>query len=242
MGDSNSLLSFVAPRYTRDLEDVATDALSFILSRSTSAKRALSEFLEDDRGPLPIAKAQPREVVTHGAEPDLACIDEDGKRVAFVEAKFWAELTAHQPVTYWQELTSDRPAVLLFLAPESRIVRGPLWGDLVGRLQEAGHELGPADRRKNLVTASAKADQRRLMLASWHFLLDSMAERTKREGDTQAHFEIAELQGLTGVAIKGDNPQRDENLRKLIAEAVKRLKQSGWANTDLDCEVTSIGV
>ena len=232
MGDSNSLLSFVAPRYTRDLEDVATDALSFILSRSTSAKRALSEFLEDDRGPLPIAKAQPREVVTHGAEPDLACIDEDGKRVAFVEAKFWAELTAHQPVTYWQELTSDRPAVLLFLAPESRIVRGPLWGDLVGRLQEAGHELGPADRRKNLVTASAKADQRRLMLASWHFLLDSMAERTKREGDTQAHFEIAELQGLTGVAIKGDNPQRDENLRKLIAEAVKRLKQSGWANTD----------
>jgi len=56
MADSNSLLSFVASRYTSDLEDVATDALSFILSRSTSARLALSEFLGDDRGPLPIAE------------------------------------------------------------------------------------------------------------------------------------------------------------------------------------------
>ena len=232
MGSSESLLSFVAQRYTRDLEDVATDALSYILSHSTSAKRALSEFLDDDRGPLAIAKAQPWQAVAHGAKPDLACIDEGGRWIAFVEAKFWAELTAHQPVTYWQELPSDRPTVLLFLAPESRIHQGPLWSGLVDRLQEAGHELGPADRRKNLVTATAKVGQRRLMLASWQLLLNSMVEITKKDGDTQVLFQIAELQGLADAAINGGNPQRDENLKQLIAEAVQRLKQSGWANTD----------
>ena len=34
MAEDNSLLGFIAQRHTSDLEDVATNALSFILSRS----------------------------------------------------------------------------------------------------------------------------------------------------------------------------------------------------------------
>ena len=65
----------------------------------------LSEFLEDERELLPIVKAQPREVVTHGAEPDLACIYEDGKQTAFVEAKLLSpEHSSHS------EGLSRRPA------------------------------------------------------------------------------------------------------------------------------------
>ena len=232
MNDNDTLLSFIAQRHTSDLEDVATNALFFMLSRSESARSALSGFLGDEHEPLPVAEARPWAAVAHGAEPDLACYNGDDTVVAFVEAKFWAGLTHHQPVTYWEELPGDGPAVLLFLAPDYRINQGPLWGDLADLLQKAGHELGPAVRRKSLVTASARAGQRRLMLASWQLLLDSLADRTKKDGDTRAHFEIAELQGLTDAAIKDDNPQRDENLKKLMAEAVKRLCQSGWANTD----------
>ena len=51
MADNASLLSFIARRHTVGREDVATDALSFILSRSNSAKRALSDLLGDDAGP-----------------------------------------------------------------------------------------------------------------------------------------------------------------------------------------------
>ena len=232
MNDNDTLLSFIAQRHTSDLEDVATNALFFMLSRSESARSALSGFLGDEHEPLPIAGAKPWAAVAHGAEPDLACYNGDGTVVAFVEAKFWAQLTHHQPVTYWKELPDDRPAVLLFLAPESRIDQGPLWGDLVDRLHKAGHELGPSDRCKGLVTAPAKVGQRRLMLASWHLLLDRMAERTKEEGDDQTTFEIGELRGLADRVIAGDNPRRDENLKLWIAGAIKRLKQSGWANTD----------
>ena len=59
MADEGSLLSFIARRHTVGREDVATDALSFILSRSNPAKRALSDLLGDDHGPLQVAAARP---------------------------------------------------------------------------------------------------------------------------------------------------------------------------------------
>ena len=166
MTDNDSLLNHVVQRSTTGLEDAATNALSFILSRSSSAMETLTDFLGDDRGPLPIATVSPRGADAHGAVPDLACFDGDGGVVALIESKFWAELTAHQPVTYWQRLPDDRPAVLLFLAPEYRVDRGSLWNDLVARLRDAGYELDPVDGSEGTVTAAAKVGQRRLMLTS----------------------------------------------------------------------------
>ena len=222
---NNSLLSFVALRHTIGLEDVATDALSFILSHSASSRRALSDFLG-----VQVAKAQPWAANEYGAVPDLACLDGDDNLAALIESKFWAPLTHNQPVTYWQGLPDDRPAVLLFLAPRYRVDQGSLWDQLVDRLRDAGHELGPADSDESLIAASDKVGQRRLMLTSWESLLDKL--RTKSDDDAQAGFELAELQGLAASAIAGDNPQRDDNLKRLIADAVKRVEQSGWANTD----------
>jgi hypothetical protein len=99
----STLLGFTAQRHTIGLEDVATDALCFILSRSDASLRALSDSrgMNPARCPLPIAEAQPRAADAHGAVPDLACLDKDGDVVALIESKFWAQLTHHQPVTYW---------------------------------------------------------------------------------------------------------------------------------------------
>ena len=229
MSQESTLLSFIAQRHAVGLEDVATNALSFILSRSASAREALSEFLGDEHGPLHIAKVQPWLTDAHGAIPDLACLDEDDNPVALIESKFWASLTHHQPVTYWQRLPTDKRAVLLFLVPGERV--DGLWDELEAKLRDAGHELGPACKDKELITAPSKNDQRHLMLTTWQFLLHNMTQKTKECGNTQACFEIAELQGLATSAIKGDRPTRDENLKHLIADAVKRLEQSGWANT-----------
>ena len=48
----------------------------------------------------------------------------------------------------------------------------------------------------------------------------------------QAGFEIAQLKGLAAAAVKGEGTASDENLRTSFADAVERLKRSGWANTD----------
>ena len=71
-----------------------------------------------------------------------------------------------------------------------------------------------------------------MMLTSWQSPLDCIAQRVKHDGDAQATFEITELQGLAIDVITKDKPTRDENLKRLIAEAIKRLEQSGWADTD----------
>ena len=104
MTNDQTLLSFIARRHTIGLEDVATDALYFILSRSKIALAALADFLGDGQPPLPIAGAQPWLANKHGAVPDLVCIDTGGEVVALIESKFWAPLTSHQPVTYWEAL------------------------------------------------------------------------------------------------------------------------------------------
>ena len=231
MSKESTLLGFIAQRHTVGLEDVATDALYFILSRSSSALEALSELLGDEHGPMPIAKAQPWAPDAYGAIPDLACLDEDGNLVALIESKFWAPLTHHQPVTYWQGLPDQGRAVLLFLAPGYRVDEGSLWEELEAKMRNAGHELSPADRDHELIAAHAKGDQRRLMLTTWQLLLDRMARRAREDGDTQACFEIAELQGLAASAIEDDRPTRDENLKQLIAESLKRVEQSKWADT-----------
>lgn len=232
MPDESSLLSFIARRHTNSREDVATSALSFILSHSNSAKQALSDFLSDDGAPLPVAQAKPWGAGAVRAIPDLALFDENCDLVALIESKFWAGLTHHQPVTYWERLPCKRPAVLLFLAPAYRVEPGGLWDELVRRLKRAGHHLGPAERSESLVTAPAKDGRRRLMLTSWDSLLGEMAQRAKNDGDNRASCQIAELQGLATDTTASENPRRDENLKKLIAEAVKRVEQSGWANAD----------
>ncbi len=232
MTQERSLLSFVAQHHILGLEDAATDALYFILSRSPSAKEALSEFLGDEHGPMPIARAQTWMTDEHGATPDLACVDEYGDKVALIESKFWASLTHHQPVTYWQSLPVDKPSVLLFLAPGYRVEQGLLWNELKDKLRDAGHELSDVDNGKDLRTARSRDGRRRLMLTTWQLLLDRMAQRAEENGDTQACFEIAELQGLAASAIEGDNPTRDENLKQLITEAVKCVEQSKWAYTN----------
>ena len=122
--------------------------------------------------------------------------------------------------------------MLLFIAPGYRVDQGTLWDELEAKLRDAGHELSRAEKNDGLVSAPSKDDHRRLMLTTWQLLLGRMAQRANEAGDTQACFEIAELQGLAASAIEGERPTRDENLKQLIAESVKRVEQSKWADTN----------
>ena len=232
MTDREGLLGAVAKRQANSLEDAATVALSFILSRRASARNALSEFLKGGAGqPFSFMNVRSQVAIENGAIPDLACLDEHDNVVAFIESKFWATLTDHQPVTYWHALSADKPAVLLFLAPHRRIESDSLWDELVDRLRKADVELDDENKTDGLVTAVAK-DGRRLMLTSWEVLLGHIAETVRKDGDSQVCFETAQLQGLAAAAVKGEKTTPDENLRTSFADAVERLKRSGWANND----------
>ena len=234
MVEAKSLLSLIARGYAAGREDAATEALCFILSHSDSARDEFARFVGGNGQPLPIVRFSTQQLV-NGAFPDMACFDDDDNHVAFVESKFWASLTSNQPVTYWEALPDDRSATLLFLTPASRIVgidKDSLWGVLVERLRNAGYVLGPVNQGKGLATAKSTDGKHRLLLTSWEVLLDRLAQRAEKDGDRQACFELAELRGLACDAIKDDDPKSDANLKKLIADAVKQLEESGWVNTE----------
>ena len=122
-------------RWSNRTEDIAVDALGFILSRSRAARTALRNIIEtavQDIGELTGAKTQ----VTgdDGARPDLVVFGRGGKERVIVEAKFWAELTENQPGTYLARLPDDNAAsALLFVAPEKRLES--LWIELRRRMQ-----------------------------------------------------------------------------------------------------------
>jgi hypothetical protein len=64
----------------------------------------------------------------------------DGSTPLLVEAKFWAGLTGHQPVSYWQRLPVEQPAMLLFLVPRyaSRCSGPRFW---LGRRRQGSQPL-----------------------------------------------------------------------------------------------------
>ena len=233
MPDDNGLLAYIARRYIGGREDVATDALAFILNRSDAARGAFGDFLGDGVSDTPaIAEARTQYFLPNGTYPDLACLDADGNIIALVESKFWAPLTASQPAGYWPALPANSPATLLFVAPPYRVNEGSLWDDLARRLRDKGYLLGETRQGQNLISAPEQDGPRRLMLCSWDLLLNHLAQAALAGRDWQALFEIAELRGLAESVIAGTDPQRDENIRNLIRSAVNRLVQSGWANVD----------
>ena len=233
MPDDNGLLAYIARRHIGGREDVATDALAFILNRSDAARGAFADFLRDgDADPPAIAEARTQYFLPNGTWPDLACLDADGNILALVESKFGATLTASQPAGYWPALPANSPATLLFVAPLYRVNEGSLWDDLARRLRDKGYRLGETRQEQNLSSSQEQDGPRRLMLCSWGLLLDHLAQAALAGRDWQASFEIAELQGLADSVIAGTDPQRDENIKTLIRRAVNRLVQSGWANTD----------
>jgi len=67
-------------------------------------------------------------ICSDGCIPDVVGFDSDGLRHVVIEGKFWAPLTAHQPVSYLQSLAEDSPGIVLFVAPSIRLAN--LWREL----------------------------------------------------------------------------------------------------------------
>ena len=95
--DSSTMFAHIVSRLTNRTEDVAVEALGFILSRSDAARRALRDLLKLeglDVGELTDAATQVGDATL--ARPDLAVYDRERKERVIVEAKFWAGLPADE--------------------------------------------------------------------------------------------------------------------------------------------------
>ena len=142
----------------------------------------------------PLARVATEVIGKKDERLDLVAFDEHGSERVLIEVKFWAGLTSKQPEEYLERLPRDgEPAVLLFVAPEQRLVT--LWAEICRRAK-ACCELGTEGSTEGLKSVTVDGSPRRLMLTSWRRLLTGMSSRAGNDGDSAAERDILQLGAL----------------------------------------------
>jgi len=238
-----TVLGHVALQFVSDKENLATEALCFILQTSPAASRAFKEFLH------PIGLDFPGELHFETQRggldqsiPDMTCRDDKGVLRVVVENKFWAGLTPNQPVTYIHQLPAETPSLLLFVVPEARL---PLvWGEVVARCIAAKFSVREVQMTLSIIFADIGGRQS-IAATSWGTLLDTLSTAASAAMETDCRNDIAQLQGLCGamdqeeiLPLRGDELTNLEMARRLInfsdlaIAIVDEAVSKGWCSRE----------
>jgi hypothetical protein len=216
-------------------ENLATEALAFIVNRSAAARTALARevgrLLEET---LPIARVETQTAFGDESRPDLILHREDGHVVGFIEAKFWASLTAAQPIEYLRRLAEGGGGALVMLAPERRLPS--LRAEVMERCSVASIGVEPSG------LWTLRGGGHRIAFLSWTRLLTALADATVE--DVAASSDVRQLRGLCArFETEGfipltrediddlDVPRRVLALANLVNDIVEKAVAEGVLNT-----------
>ena len=233
------LLAYLVSSFPGKTEDIATEALCHIFRHSDACVEALNDVVQSGvRDVAPIATLKTQVIGADGTRPDLVCLDETGEERVLIEVKFWAPLTAKQPVGYVKRLAEDGRGVVMFLVPDDRVRY--LWPQLRTRLDREFDGVEEIDAERRSVRISGT--QQHLMVVSWESLLDAMAARTGDSGERGAVTQIRQLRSLARYADKGAfkpiphgndsimSEQRLREYRRLVDAATEEGINQDWAD------------
>ncbi len=217
-----TLLAQLSWRFHPRMEELAVEALAYILDRYPASIEGLAELVE----PVPDMRlsAQPFEteaVAPDGTRPDVLQRGDDGSERLFIEAKFYAPLTRNQPVRYLERLPQEGVSVLMFLAPAGRAEE--LWEELLPRLDASSMSYSDKGSRCVAIEGTGK----HLLITDWTRLLDNMEERLK--DSTSGLAELRQLRGLVQFAESGEKAPLPG--KELVNRATEIGKTSGWLDT-----------
>lgn len=182
----------VSRRLSHQYEDVATEALAFILDRDQAARDALIDLLRSAQPALSPTLVFSAQDAHAGSRPDLAGRGPDGAREVFIENKFWAGLTEGQPVAYLNLLAArGAPTLLVFVVPDARAET--LWAELMRRARAAS-PVQDLPAPSGFVRLAHTGLGPHLGLTTWKKLLTSIALATA--GDPALQSDLAQLRGL----------------------------------------------
>ncbi len=242
MANGDSLLAYLSPWFTTQTENIAVEALGYILNKSSKCREALDDVVRSGvKNVNPVDKVRTQASrFQDGTRPDLVGLDENGAERVLIEAKFWADLTPRQPNAYLERLGKDGPAVLLFVTPEQRISR--LWAQLRNRADRAEKRLTDVDAERKCMCVDGT--QKHLLLVSWTGLLDRMSAQIRDSEEPEVEADIQQLRGLAEFADErrvqpvpeageqfGPDSKRMLDLKRLIDAATNRGVSEGWIST-----------
>jgi len=219
-------------------EPAATRALAYILNSAPEIATAFADVL----GQIGAMAFEPGRIDAeerHGDRvPDLTVRDAEGAVRALVENKFWAGLTAAQPVSYMEQLPSN--ALLAFIVPHTRM--HSIWAELRDRCAKSKIEID-SETRSN-VGIAARSGTRTLAITSWKHVLERLRQAAVSARHSMIEQDIVQLRGLTDqqntdefLSLRDDEvtdaslSRRLINYSQLIDEVAERLVADGIADT-----------
>ena len=232
MADNDTLLAYLIPKLTSQVENASTEALGYILNRSSGAMQALNDLMREGGLDIaPVTKVETQVTYEDGSRPDMAGYDKDGAKRLLVEAKFWAALLEGQASGYAKQFDHAGTAVLLFIAPEVRFAT--IWAEIERQMREEC-ELEVMDPSPGVQRARVVGTELQLVLVGWVRLLDLMNAMT---GDENVKSDIQQLRGLAqSQDAQASLPIHSEDLNPSTGRRVV------WYNQLVDALVDSRGV
>jgi hypothetical protein len=132
-----SLLGQFFPLIKGSQEDIASKGFAYILQISETARNAFNKCLFNSTNIIFENISYITQSIGQNLErPDISGIDNNGKEVIIIEAKFWANLTSNQPIEYLKRLKDN--SVLVFICPKLREIS--LFEEIDLRLKTANIE------------------------------------------------------------------------------------------------------
>ena len=248
MAATDTLLAYMIPSMTNQVEVAATKALAYILTKYEVALEAFNDLVSTtiDR-PLEPVKHVRAEVpygsgIGEAGRPDLVGYDEARKQRVIVEAKFGANLSKEQGSGYFGQLNGEGTSVLMLLVPSYRIEY--LWSAATQDLRNGEITLGKVEDGDQTKYAKDPDTDRYLMIISWRKLLEKIEKTT----GTNVGFQ-SDVHQLIGVTERMDTqtfpPITDQELElgpefarrnrdfvNLIEGATDQARLIGWLSTD----------
>ncbi len=185
----------VQKRLSQENENVATEALSFVLQSHELAHNGMMKLLRGIDPQMPRLWFRTQQAEGKG-RPDMLGCDDAGEPHLFIENKFWAGLTENQPVSYLRRLVECPMAtILLVIGPEAR--QEMLWREFRRRLADDDISIS-ADSMSGIFRVATTSIGPKLVLTSWRVLLDAL--ETEATDDKAARSDLLQLQALCAAA------------------------------------------
>ena len=206
MQNETVLSHIVRKRFSTEYENVATEALAFILHSSESARNGMVKLLQSVDKNMP--DLQFRTQQTEGRLQTEDCIRPDmcgyhgSETRVFIENKFWAGLTENQPISYLKRLAEyTHPTILLVVVPDAR--REVMWRELSIRLEKERILVTDRETGSGTIVRSATMEisskiRPILALTSWTRLLSFL--ELEVADDPSARSDLLQLKALCEAA------------------------------------------
>ena len=223
---ANSLLAHLYSRIRGSQEDVATLALQYLLSQSKLLNMAFTKQIADCFGTELDERLQYtcQSVGENHERPDMAGKNKLGHEVVLCEMKFYAGLTANQPLGYIDRLKAEKGKGLIFICPKAR--QTVLWSKLCDLCNQRNTEYV----KKNCICV----DGVYLSILTWADIIGEL-ERVASSFEREYISDIHQLKGycaqmdsdafipFTAGEITADNAKKIQRYYQVVDQTINLI-------------------